>query len=224
MKHLLFLVLSVVATRGEDFFANVVIPSDISITVDESVYIRMKSPLERQTTCEYQAPGKKDRNSPDFFVKFTEDTCGIKIEKVQKSHEGIWKLISTFKNATVETLIRGTSLVKVKNRIVVSHDENKIFSAKDNFAPANVDLNYCYVSKHDGIPVKISEIDSNKCMIPENARNEDSQNGIWNVKIGVKGITNEFSYTVNVQSTGVFLIFLGIPQFWGFFIKYVFLC
>lgn len=210
MKHLLLLVLCVVSTRGEDLFANVVIPSDISITVDESIYIKIKSPFERQTKCEYHAPGKKDRNSLDFFVKFTDDICGIKIEKVQKSHEGIWKLISTFKNATVETSIRGTSLVKVKNRIVVTHDKNKIFSVKDNFAPANVDLNYCYVSKHDGIPVKISEIDPKKCMIPENAMNEDSQNGIWNVKIGVKGITNEISYTVNVQLTGVYLNYLSV--------------
>jgi hypothetical protein len=202
MKCLFLFAFCVASVAGEDFFGGVVIPDVISITLDESIYIKMKRPIDRQTKCEYQAPGKLDRNFPDFHVKFTDDVCGIKIDKVQKEHEGVWKLISTYRNATFESSIRGASLVTVKDRLEVSLDENRIYSPKDDFAPPNVDLNYCYVSKHDGIPSKISEIDPKKCMIPESLDNEDFQNGIWTVRLGLKGVTNEISYNVRVESTG----------------------
>lgn len=211
MKHLVFFAFCVVSTLGEDFFGNVVLPSDVSITLDEGIYIKMKTSIKQPSgaKCEYQAPGKKERNSPDFFVKFTEDGCGIKIEKVQIEHEGVWKLISTFKNATFERIVRGASIVKVKEKIVLSHDEKKIYSPKDNFAPPNVDLNYCYVSKDDGIPMKLAELDPKKCMIPQNLANDDLQNGKWTVHLGIKGVTNEISYSVNIQPTGEFLIKLS---------------
>lgn len=201
MKFFLVLIFCTVLTFAEDFFSNSLSPSDITITVDETIYLKIKNTIEGQTKCEYQAPGKKDRNSLDFFVKFTDDACGIKIEKVQKSHEGVWKLISTFRNSSFESSIRGTSLINVKEKLVVQH-EDKIYSPKDNFAPPNLDINYCYISKYDGIPLKISEINPQKCMIPEDIMNEDFQTGMWTVRIGVKGVANEISYSVNVQSTG----------------------
>lgn len=192
-----------VALSLEDFFGNVVIPSEVSTTIDESIYIKMRTPIDKQTKCEYQAPGKKERNSLDFFVKFTNDECGIKIDKLQKYHEGIWKLISTYKNSSLELSIKGTSHVKVKDKILVPNifTETAIFSPKDNFAPPNVELNYCHVVKDTGESL-ITEMDTKKCMIPENVGHKDFQNGLWKVRVGVKGVANEISYSVNIQSTG----------------------
>lgn len=204
MKHLVLfsLVVHVVFSLDEDFFGSVVIPSDASITLDESIYIKLKNPIESQTKCEYQAPGKKDRNSRDDYVKFTDDKCGIRIEKVQKFHAGVWKLISTYKNSTFENTIKGTSRVEVKDKIVIANLENRVFSPKDNFAPPNVDLSYCYVSKTVGMTTRMSEIDKTKCMIPQDIDNDEFTNGEWLVRLGVKGVTNEFSFSVNIQSTG----------------------
>lgn len=209
MKHLVLfsVAIHVVFSLNEDFFGSVVIPSDVSITIDESIYIKIQNPIERQTKCEYQAPGKKDRNSLDSFdsfVKFTDDKCGIKITKVQKFHEGVWKLISTYKNSTFENTIKGTSRVEVKDKIVIPNQENRVFSPKDNFAPPNVDLNYCYVSKLTGMTTKMTGIDTTKCMIPQDIDNDDFQNGEWSVRVGVKGVTNEISFSVTIQSTGKF--------------------
>jgi hypothetical protein len=212
MKHLvLFTVVFHSAFSLEDFFGSVVIPSDISITLDESIYIKIKTPIEGQTKCEYQAPGKKDRNSLEFGVKVIGEGCGIKIEKVQRNHEGIWKLISTYKNATFENTIKGTSHVKVKEKIVVPFQENAVFSPKDNFAPPNVDLNYCYVTRDNGMPSKMTGIDTKKCMIPQDIDNEDFQKGNWSVRIGVKGVTNEISFSVNIQSTGEINVKSSMP-------------
>lgn len=205
MKHLLLftIVVHVVMISSlDDFFGSVVIPSDVSITLDESIYIKMKTPIQGQTKCEYQAPGKKERNFRDFFVQFTDDKCGIKIARVQKSHEGVWKLISTYKNASFETSIKGTSLVRVKDKIVVPQQEKRVFSPTDNFTPENVDLNYCYVSKEAGMVSKMTEIDTQKCMIPQDIDNDDFQNGEWSVRVGVKGVTKEISFSVIIQATG----------------------
>lgn len=151
-----------------DFFDDVVIPSEISVAVDESIFIKIKIPIESQTECEFQAPGKKEINPSDSFVKFSDDKCGIRIDKVQKAHDGVWKLISTFKNSTYENSIKGTSVVRVKDRAIVAQQDNRIFASTENVAPSleGYNLNYCYVSKSSGFS-KMSEIDKMKCMIPQ---------------------------------------------------------
>lgn len=208
MKHLFLFAFALngIFSLEEDFFDNIVIPSEVSITVDESIYIKIKNPIEKQTSCEYQAPGEKTPSSTNsttvFGVSLNDDGCGIKIEKVKETHAGVWKLISTFKNGTFENTVRGTSHVTVKDKVVVSFDENRIYSSTDDFAPPNVDLNYCYVSKETGMMSKMTGIDTKKCMIPQDIENEDFRNGEWLVRVGVKGVSNEISFSVNIQSTG----------------------
>jgi hypothetical protein len=174
MKHHLFVFTVIfsfaqeILTLGSDFFDSVVIPSEISIAVDESIFIKIKNPIDSQTECKFQAPGKKEINPSDSFVTFSDDKCGIRIDKVQKLHEGVWKLISTFKNSTYENSIKGTSVVRVRDRVNVSQQSNRIFASTENVTPSleGYNLNYCYVSKNSGF-TRMSEIDKMKCMIPQ---------------------------------------------------------
>lgn len=206
MKHLVaFAILinscRIILSLDRDFFPSVVIPSEISIAVDESIFIRIKNPIEGQTSCSFQAPGRKEINLADSFVQLSDDKCGIRINKVQKSHEGIWKLISTFKNSTFENSVKGTSVVNVKERIVVPKDrKDRIFASTENFAPTGFNLSYCHVSKDAGF-AKLSEIDKMNCMIPQDL-DDDFREGAWLVKIGVQGESQEISYSVNIHSTG----------------------
>lgn len=192
-------------------FENAVIPSEILVSVDESIYIRMKNRVESQTSCTYKAPGMKEINKADAFVKFSDDECGIRIEKVQKTHVGIWKLILKFKNATHEGSVQGTSVIGVREPIVVAAvQENQIFASTDNFAPSGYPLNYCYVSKTTG-STKLSEIETVKCTIPQDLT-EEYKTGIWNVRMGVEGVSKEVSFTVNIQSTGRFSFRVHNPR------------
>lgn len=205
MKHLsLFslLVCSAYVAQALDmsFFDTVAMPSDISIAVDESIYLKIINPIEGQTGCSYKAPGKKELNSADPFVSFSDDKCGIKIEKVQKYHEGVWKLMSVFKNSSHENSIKGTSVVHVMDRVTVEKKQNQIFASDENFLPSGYDFNYCYVSRRLGFS-KLSEINSMKCTIPQNLDNDFAE-GEWVVNLGLSGMSNEVTYSVNIQSTG----------------------
>lgn len=181
-------------------FESAVIPSEILVSVGESVYIRVKNPVESHTSCSYKAPGKKEINSYDPFVTFTDDECGIKIEKAQHSHVGPWKLTLNFKNATHEGSVHGISVVGVKEPVVASKVEDQVFASTDNFAPSGYNLNYCYVSKTTG-STKFSEIETSKCTIPQGL-NDEFRDGTWNVRMGVEGVSREVPFSVNIQSTG----------------------
>lgn len=205
MKHRVLFVIAAVKlflAAGENFFGGVVLPTEISIAVDESIFIKIKHPLQEQNECIFQAPGKKELNPTDLFVKFSDDKCGIRIDKVQKTHEGVWKLISSFKNATYEKSIKGTSLVYVKERLVVPPADNRIFASTENFAPTlqGYNLSYCYVSRDLGLS-RMSEIYKEKCMIPQGLES-DFRDGKWTVRMGVLGESAEVSFAVNIKSTG----------------------
>lgn len=201
MKYLILLaaLIHLSLALGRDFFDTTVIPSDILVAVEESIYIKIKNPIASQTECSYKAPGKKEINSPDTFVKFSDDKCGIRIDKVQKSHAGAWKLMSTFKNSSYESSIKGVSVVRVKERAIVPRVD-KIYAGSENFAPADVNMSYCYVTKTVGL-AKLTEIDQMKCMVPQNLQ-DDFRDGEWNVRMGVDGESREITFTVNIQSTG----------------------
>jgi hypothetical protein len=199
MKHLvlfaaLIRALQVVVALEHDFFENVVIPADIVVALDESIYIKIRNPLESQTECAFKAPGDAT------FVQLSDDKCGIKIEKVQKFHAGVWRLRSTFKNASFETSIRGVSVVRVKARAKLSPPDNRVFSSDDDFAPQGVDLNYCFVSKTVGSST-LSEIEKKSCSLPTGLAPDYSE-GFWNVRVGVEGESREISFSVNIHSTG----------------------
>lgn len=206
MKHRLFslviVAVKLISVSGEDFFGGVVLPTEISIAVDESIFIKIKKPIEAQTECSFQAPGKKEVNPLDSFVKFSDDKCGIRIDKVQRAHEGVWKLISKFKNSTHERSIKGTSLVYVKERLVAPEPDNRIYASTENFAPSlqGYNMSYCYVSRSLGL-LRLSEIDKTKCMIPQGLES-DFRDGAWVVRMGVEGESAEVSFSVNIQSTG----------------------
>ena len=212
MKHLvlfasLILSFEVGVSLELGLLESTVIPSEILVTVGESLYIKVKNPVASQTSCKYKAPGKKEINSPDAFVKFSDDECGIKIEKVQQSHVGAWKLILTFKNSTHEGSIQGTSVVGVREPITVAVKRDQIFSSSENFAPTGYNLNYCFVSKTTG-SMKLSEIETAKCMIPQGL-NDEYRDGIWNVRMGVEGISKEVTFSVNIQAMGEFCNYLS---------------
>lgn len=199
MEHLLLFAtlihaLRVVVSLERDFFESVVIPAEIVVAVDESIYMKIKNPLERQTECAFKAP---DGNT---FVQFSDDKCGIRIEKVQRYHAGVWKLKSTFRNSTYETSIKGISVVRVKERAKAPPLDNRAFSGGEDFAPSGVDLNYCYVSKTVGA-TKLSDIEKMKCSIPTGL-GSDFAYGLWNVLVGVEGESREVSFSVNIQSMG----------------------
>lgn len=210
MKHHSFLFLFIFASfepiiaLETDFFGGVVLPSEIAVAVEESIYLKIKKPIDMQTSCAYQAPGKKELNSPDSSVKFTDDKCGIRIDNVAKAHEGVWKLISTFKNSTFENSIKGTSVVKVKDRVqnILPKQENRIYASNENFAPflQGYNMSYCFVLKNAG-STKMVEIDNSKCMIPQDL-DSDFRDGEWMVKMGVQGESQEISFSVNIQSKG----------------------
>lgn len=211
MKHLMLfatLIYSIhfVVSVELGLFESTVIPSEILVSVGESVYIRVKNPVESRTSCSYKAPGKKEINPSDSFVAFTDDECGIKIDKVQLSHVGPWRLMLSYKNTTHEGSIQGTTVVSVREPIIVAAQTDRIYSSSDNFAPSGYNLNYCYVSKTTG-STKFSEIETSKCIIPQGL-SEEYQEGTWNVRMGVEGVSKEVSFSVNIQSTGKFTLLI----------------
>lgn len=203
MKHLVLFVtlIKFTLTIEQDFFDDVVFPSTIQVPIDGSVYIKVKNPVESQTTCAYKAPRKNELNPPDTSVKFSEDKCGIRIDRVLKSHAGAWQLISTFKNSTYETSIKGLAILSVRESTVIVKPDHEMFSYEENFAPEGVDMSYCYVSRSLGF-LKMSDIEMSKCMIPKGLMSTDFQDGEWNVRMGVIGETKEVSYSVNIRSKG----------------------
>lgn len=202
MKHLVLFIAIIHSTFSleRDFFETVVIPSTLDVSVGRSIYIKIKNPIDTQTACAYKAPGQKETNSQDAFVKFSEDKCGIRIDNIQKSHAGAWQLISTFKNTSYETSIKGVSTVSVKESAVVEKPEQEVFTYTENFAPAGIGLSYCFVSRDLGYS-KMSEIDKAKCMIPQDL-SSDFREGEWDVRMGILGQPKEVTFTVNVQSIG----------------------
>jgi hypothetical protein len=208
MEHLLlFAFVSIffqaIVSLEMDFFTSIVIPAQKTIAVDESIFIKMKNPVEGQKSCLYQAPGKKDFYTPDPFVTKFDDVCGIRISKVQKNHEGIWKLISS----NDRTSVKGTAIIHVKDRVVIETKQNNlVYASNENFAPSGLDLSYCYVSKNAGFEIQseMSEIDANKCMIPKNLE-KDFTDGDWTVRLGIKGESKEISFAINIQSKGEFI-------------------
>lgn len=205
MKHLVLFVTLIYSVRvgvtlEPSLLENSIVPSEILVAVGESVFIRVKNHVESQTSCTYKAPGKKEINSFDSSVKFSDDECGIRIEKVQQHHVGVWKLVLHYKNETHEGLIRGTSVIGVREPILIGKPNDQIISSSGSFAPDGYDLSYCYVSRTVG-STKMAEIESSTCRIPQDIHNEFRE-GTWNVRMGIEGVTEEISFTVNVQSTG----------------------
>lgn len=172
MKHLVLFsaLISAICTFELDFFDNEAFPSDILVSVDESIYIKLKNPIEGLVSeCTYKAPGRKQFNTSEVFLKFSDDVCGIQIEKVQKLHAGAWKLISTFKNSSHQSTVKGISIVRVKERVIFAEQDNQLLSisSMEDFSPLTQnEMSYCYVSKDLGLR-KILEIEKSKCMIPE---------------------------------------------------------
>lgn len=200
MKHLLVVVLLVklIFTAEVDFYDSLVIPSDAVVAVDESIYIKLLSPIGGQTKCSYKAPGQKDLDKPDPFVEFSDHRCGIKISKVQKTHAGLWKLISS---ANGKTSVMGTSVLVVRDAAVTAPSfASEIFSSADDFAPAGYNLSYCYVSRKIGSS-QMSEINKHSCMVPQ-ALPTDFIDGEWDVRLGLVGKSKEFEVSANIQSTG----------------------
>lgn len=203
MKHLVALIIALINSAfalEKDFFESVVIPSTMEVPVDGSIYIKIKNPIKSQTACDYKPPGKKEINSDPSVVVFDKDKCAIRIERVQITHAGAWQLMSTFKNTTFETSIKGLSTVIVRESAAIVKPDQQVFSYTDNFAPMGAELSYCFVTRSLG-DLKMSDIDMTKCMIPKDVPSY-FQDGEWSVRMGIVGQPREISYSVNIQSSG----------------------
>lgn len=184
-----------------DFYGSATFPADVIVALDESIYIKIRNPMEMQTLCTFKAPGRKVSLDPDNFVTFSDDKCGIKIEKVQNFHAGAWTLMSTFKNLTYQNSVKGMSVVRVKQKAeatIVLPDQ--VFSSLDNLAPKGYNLSYCHVTKEVGL-TNMLVIDKDRCMIPQDIET-DLKIGEWQVNMGVLGEPKEISFSVNIQSKG----------------------
>lgn len=85
---------------------------------------------------------------------------------------------------------------------VKESDIQHINSFDDIDFPDDQLTDYCYVVRPG--ETQNSLIQHGNCEIPEMSDDADA-NGLWNVVSGVKGKTQEYTFQVNVQTTGMFM-------------------
>lgn len=184
------------SSSQQNFYQNVVIPSNLIVTAGESVNIKIKVSVSEQVECFYQAPGQKMTNIPSDRVKtWSTEKCGIRINGILKSDNGVWKLM--YKSG--DSVIKGVSVIEVIDKIDTTIDQ-QVYSPTDDFTPTDRQFDYCYVSKDSGIR-KYAEIHNNACKIPEHLQ-EELESGLWNVHVGTKGQINEVTYKIEIRSDG----------------------
>lgn len=85
-----------------------------------------------------------------------------------------------------------------------------------NDAVLNDEMTYCYLSRPD--QTTTANHFSENCSFPP-FDNDQEANGLWDVKGGVKGKTEEISFQVNVQTKGTHcgknkIFFSFLSRFW----------
>lgn len=168
-------------------------PGNLTVAKGESFHIRLLTPTLQQTRCSYMAPSKRESSvsTSRIQIQFTEK-CSIKVFNVTEEDTGAWYLIS--KNSTGQ--IRGSTLVKVTSSFDESYIGDDIEKLQD-IIPREENLNYCYVTKFDGISNHM-RISNFNCSLPKGS--EKYEDGSYVVHIGIQGQLRELKKEMKIIS------------------------
>lgn len=90
---------------------------------------------------------------------------------------------------------------------IKKQDVQHIDSFDDIKLPPDHPIDYCYIERPGN--TRNSFLQHGKCEFHEVSDDLD-ENGIWNVVSGIKGKTQEYTFQVNLQTSGLFIEVKGI--------------